>query len=234
MTTEPVRPLGDVDGYGQFCAIGLAMDTIGDRWTMLILRDLARTPLRVRDLEAINPGMSPNLLTLRLRKLEEAGIVEGQQEPNWGGHIYALTDETRAVLVPVLTAVANLGTFLVDRIAPEEMVAIDVPGVLMDQMNLNGHYVNARPSELAGHMVLDISGEPIHILITPGWFHASTEAPDTAQEVMSTLTFFSATVLMRIMARGLAIDEAETAGMLQVEGDRDAGLELLRLLSFGA
>ena len=63
------------DTYSQGCPIAVALDTIGDRWMLLLLRDLAHAPMRYSDLQAINPKMSPNLLSKRLRQLQDAGLV---------------------------------------------------------------------------------------------------------------------------------------------------------------
>ena len=63
--------------YGQYCSVAKALDILGDRWTLLILRELlARGACRYTDLRAGLPGIATNLLADRLRELEAAGIVE--------------------------------------------------------------------------------------------------------------------------------------------------------------
>lgn len=230
MSNEPSRPLIDTPGYGQLCPMGFALDAVGDRWTMLVLRDLARTELRFRDLQAINPGMSPNLLTLRLRKLEQAGLVERRPVPPGNTVVYALTDDTRDKLLPVLIATAELGSFLIDRLPTQDLATMDLPNVLARQMNLNGHFVTARPSDLTGYFLLDLSGIATHVTVGPTFFSASPDAPHGPPD--ATLTFFPPTSLMRIMGHSLTIAEAEATGLLTIDGDRDGALELLRLLSF--
>jgi DNA-binding HxlR family transcriptional regulator len=230
MTTDSERPLRDADGYGQLCAVGFALDTIGDRWTLLVLRDLARTPLRFRDLQAINPGMSPNLLTTRLRKLEDADLVERTPLQHGPGHLYALTPDTRDMVLPVLTATANLGAFLIDRIPLDQLMAMDLPTVLTDQMRLNGHFMTARATDLRGNFTLDMGGIATYIKIDDAGFQTSSDAPENPP--IATITCFPPTVLMRIMGHGLSVDDAEAAGLLQIHGDRPAALELLLLLSF--
>ncbi len=234
MSTESTRPLSEADGYGQLCALGFALDAIGDRWTLLVLRDLARAPLRFKDLQAINPGMSPNLLTARLRKLEGAGLIERRPAPYGATGLYALTDDTRDVVMPVLTATANLGAFLIDRLPLEDIMAMDMPQVLADQMTLNGHFVNARQSDLTGYFLLDMAGFETHISIESTGFHASQDVPSEVGPPRATLNFFPPTVLMRIMGDTMTIDEAEAAGLMQIIGDRTAAVELLRLLSFAS
>src|ERR1700746_3038811 len=64
-------------GYGQDCPVAHTLDIVGERWTFLILRDLLRQgPRKFQDLEASLAATGPNTLSARLKRLEEAGIVE--------------------------------------------------------------------------------------------------------------------------------------------------------------
>lgn len=75
--------------YGQFCGLALALDRIGDRWTLLIVRELMAGPARFGELHQGLPGIATNLLTGRLRDLEEEGlVVRRAQDPP----VYALTE----------------------------------------------------------------------------------------------------------------------------------------------
>jgi DNA-binding HxlR family transcriptional regulator len=68
--------------YGQYCAIAKSLDVIGDRWTLLIVRELLlRGPCRYTDLRNGLPGIATNLLAERLRDLEEAGVVSREEAP---------------------------------------------------------------------------------------------------------------------------------------------------------
>lgn len=63
--------------YGQLCAVARALDVVGDRWTLLLVRELLIEPTRrFSDLQRGLPGIAPNLLTQRLRDLEEHGVIE--------------------------------------------------------------------------------------------------------------------------------------------------------------
>lgn len=64
------------DGYGQYCPITRAVEVLGERWSMLIVRDLLCGMTRFNDLSRGNPRLSRTLLSKRLRQLEEAGIVD--------------------------------------------------------------------------------------------------------------------------------------------------------------
>src|SRR5947207_12707682 len=68
--------------YRQYCALARALDVVGDRWTLLIVRELGlRGPSRYTDLQYGLPGIATNLLADRLREMEEAGIVRRREAP---------------------------------------------------------------------------------------------------------------------------------------------------------
>lgn len=67
--------------YRQYCALAKTLDVIGDRWTLLIVRELLLGPCRYTDLQRGLPGIATNLLADRLRQLEEAGIVRREAAP---------------------------------------------------------------------------------------------------------------------------------------------------------
>src|SRR5687768_10280070 len=64
--------------YRQFCGLARALDVVGDRWTLLIVRELLVGQRRFGDLQAGLPGIATNLLTKRLRQLEQDGLVARQ------------------------------------------------------------------------------------------------------------------------------------------------------------
>src|SRR5919109_2741639 len=68
--------------YGQFCAMAKALDVVGDRWSLLIVRELMLLgPSRYTDIQNGLPGIASNLLADRLRRLEEAGVVKRELAP---------------------------------------------------------------------------------------------------------------------------------------------------------
>jgi DNA-binding HxlR family transcriptional regulator len=101
--------------YRQNCALAMTADLIGERWSMLLIRDLLVGPKRYKDLNKSLQGMGTNLLASRLKELEAAGIIERQQDDR-GTRTYALTDSGRA-LEPAILALVRWGlTYLPDRI----------------------------------------------------------------------------------------------------------------------
>jgi DNA-binding HxlR family transcriptional regulator len=77
--------------YKLLCPIARALDRIGDRWTLLILRDLQAGPARFSDLQTGLVGIAPNLLTDRMQKLMDDGLVE-KKKGEFGVVLYVLTD----------------------------------------------------------------------------------------------------------------------------------------------
>ncbi|MBO8193006.1 helix-turn-helix transcriptional regulator [Streptomyces oryzae] len=95
--------------YDQFCAMARALDSVGDRWTLLIVRELLAGPRRYTDLHADLPGVSTDVLAARLRHMEGEGLAERRRQPRpASGYVYELTERGRALL-PVLTALASWG-----------------------------------------------------------------------------------------------------------------------------
>lgn len=95
--------------YGHYCAIATALDTVGDRWTLLLIRELMAGPRRYTDLAEGLPGISTDLLATRLRDLEDKGLVEREVlPPPAASKVYALTDDG-AALEPILVALARWG-----------------------------------------------------------------------------------------------------------------------------
>ena len=96
-----------VHSYKQFCGVALALDVLGERWTLLIVRDLMLGPRRYSDLHRSLAGITTNLLAARLKMMEAEGLVEKRSPESGHGHVYALTREGRSLEALVLA----LGAF---------------------------------------------------------------------------------------------------------------------------
>ncbi|MEL6893010.1 MAG: helix-turn-helix domain-containing protein, partial [Actinomycetota bacterium] len=95
--------------YGQYCGLAAALDLLGERWTLLVVRDLLPGPRRYQDLLDGLPGLATDLLTARLRTLESAGLVERRRLESPGrGWVYELT-ERGASLRPIIEGLALWG-----------------------------------------------------------------------------------------------------------------------------
>jgi DNA-binding HxlR family transcriptional regulator len=90
--------------YGDYCGLAHALDLVGSRWTLLIVRELLTGPKRFTDLEQGLPGVPTNILSARLRELEDAQLVERHLLPRpASGVVYELTDYGRELQGPILS-----------------------------------------------------------------------------------------------------------------------------------
>src|SRR5919108_345576 len=106
--------------YQQYCGLARALDLAGDRWTLLIVRELVPGPRRFTDLIDGLPGISRNLLTERLRVLEHDGIIARQElPPPAARQVYELTVEGRDLATAMTPLIAWGARRLGDR-KPEE------------------------------------------------------------------------------------------------------------------
>ena len=105
--------------YGQYCSIAKALDVIGDRWTILIIRELLiRGACRYTDLKNGLPGIATNLLSDRIRELESAGLIQREDAPPpIAATVFRLT-EAGGQLQPVVDAIARWGVRYMIEPAP--------------------------------------------------------------------------------------------------------------------
>src|SRR4051794_39230206 len=84
--------------YNQFCPLAHALDVVGERWTLLIVRELLTGPRRYKDLSEALPGLSTNLLSERVKALESQGLVSRRVlPPPAGSTVYELTPSGHAL-----------------------------------------------------------------------------------------------------------------------------------------
>ncbi|HEY8373092.1 MAG TPA: helix-turn-helix domain-containing protein [Pseudonocardiaceae bacterium] len=94
--------------YDHYCPIARALDSLGERWTLLIIRELLAGPRRYSELLADLPGVSTDVLATRLREMERDGLVHRRKAARTAGHVYELTVDGQRLL-PVLEALADWG-----------------------------------------------------------------------------------------------------------------------------
>jgi DNA-binding HxlR family transcriptional regulator len=104
--------------YNQNCPIARGLDVLGERWTLLILRELVGGPRRYGDLRTELPGIATNLLAERLKELQDAGLVDRTDLPApIGRTVYTLSDVGWQRVLPILQSIAWFG---LDRLDPIE------------------------------------------------------------------------------------------------------------------
>jgi DNA-binding HxlR family transcriptional regulator len=120
--------------YKQYCGLARALELVGERWALLIIRDLSVRPRRYTDLLEGLPGIPTNVLSTRLKELERSGIVERRVAPApQRGILYALTPAGQALEPAVLTlgrwGAAQLGDPRPGEIVTPESVTMSLRGV---------------------------------------------------------------------------------------------------------
>jgi DNA-binding HxlR family transcriptional regulator len=204
--------------YGQYCSIAKALDVIGDRWNLLIVRELLmRGPCRYTDLLEGLPGIATNLLADRLRELERLGIlVREDAPPPVATALFSPTERGRA-LWPVLLELGRWGAPLMtergaDTTFRSNWLALPVQLFLSDQASDSGPVAIEVRTQGETAVVEVVDGE---LTTRPG----SHENPDV------TLSGAPELVIGLVGGR-LSVEAASSAG-LELSGDLDALRRLL-------
>jgi DNA-binding HxlR family transcriptional regulator len=207
--------------YDQYCPVARALEVVGERWTLLVARELLLGPRRFTDLMAGLPGISANVLAGRLKDLEEEGMVARRTlPPPAASAVYELTPEA-AGLVSVLAAMAEWGmTMLGEPRADDE-----VRGGWI----VLGLAVTAPAPDVADGTTyeLHVDGEVLHVQVRDGNLQPHQGPADDPEAVLT----MDAAGLADLSVGRLDVDEALAAGRVTVEGDEDAARRLLRSFS---
>ena len=113
--------------YRDACGIARALDVVGERWALLVVRELLLTPQRFSELRHALPHVSSNLLADRLRELEQNGVIRRGQAPGNDSRVYELTERGRK-LEPILLALGDWG---IDAPQPPAPTALSATSVLI-------------------------------------------------------------------------------------------------------
>lgn len=109
--------------YGQYCGVVTALEQVGERWALLIVRDLLVGPRRYGDLKNGLPRIPTNILSKRLKELQEAGVVRRVPLAH-RGLVYELTDRGRA-LEPLMLALGEWGFGAMGEPEPDDIITLD-------------------------------------------------------------------------------------------------------------
>ncbi|WP_037316983.1 winged helix-turn-helix transcriptional regulator [Amycolatopsis orientalis] len=195
--------------YGQYCGLARSLEVVGDRWNLLIVRQLLIAPARYRDLLDGLPGIATNLLADRLRDLEASGVIERRLAGSGSVVEYALTPwgaELRRPIeglirwsAPLMTRGPDGDTFR------PEWLALAVPALLDAR-------VGTRPSATIG---LEIGGPPYQLRATRAGFEV---VPRDGRDLDATVRAEPAYVLA-LAAGALSLGDARALGAVEVDGD---------------
>jgi DNA-binding HxlR family transcriptional regulator len=199
--------------FEQYCPVAHALGLVGDRWSLLIVRDLLNGAKRYTDLLAGLPGIGTNILAARLRALEDAGIVAKRRlPPPAASTVYDLTDYG-AELREVFFALARWGAR-----------SLGPPGAgdeLYPEWGLNAAAALFAPEEARGiedTYVLKIGDDTFTVRVEEGQMHAELGEGEGADVVIETdmKGFFD--LASGDVMPGMALER----GLVKVEGDRAA------------
>jgi DNA-binding HxlR family transcriptional regulator len=202
--------------FGQYCGLARALDIVGERWALLIIRDLLVRPRRFSDLRDGLPGIPSNVLSTRLKELEAAGVIERQLLPApERGVVYALTDRGRALDDAVLRlarwGAAGLGDPRPGEVVTAESLVMALRSTFRPEA---ADGVDATWELRAGDVVL-------HARVAGGTLAAGVgPAPGAADLVITVADGDGPPPLKAIMAGELSPDEAVGSGAVELTGRR--------------
>jgi DNA-binding HxlR family transcriptional regulator len=197
--------------YGDPCGIARALDVVGERWALLVVRELVFGPKRFSDLRG-SLGLSPNVLTQRLGELEAAGVVQRRTS---GGALYELTAWGRD-LHPILVELGRWGARSLHR--PAGTLTADA---LM--LALETTFVPANASDLQATYELRLGDERFTVDVRDATIAITRGSPARADVVIETDP-----ESLRALAFG---DRDRSSAPLPVQGDARLGRRFFRLFA---
>jgi len=198
--------------YGDGCGIAHALDLVGERWALLIVRELLLGPKRFTDLRDGLPNASPNVLAQRLRELEQASVVRRRKlPPPASSRVYELTDWGRE-LEPVIRTfglwAVRSPTFPHDAPVGTDSLVLAL-GTLFDADAAEG---------LSASYELRLGESSFRARIADGTIELRRGPADDADAIVVT----AADTLAAILWGDRELDDAVQAGEVRIDGDRRA------------
>ncbi len=202
-----------VRSYGDRCGIARALDVVGERWALLVVRELVLGPKRFSDLRAGLPGVGPDVLAQRLRELETAGLLRRTRlPPPAAARVYELTSRGRE-LEPVLLALGRWGSGV--PMPASEVFGAD--SVVLGMKTLYTGGIQGTFELLLGEEVFTLALEIRAFSVVRG--HAVDAVALVETDPLT---------LAGLLWHGTALTEAVARGAAHVRGDRRALRRFLR------
>jgi DNA-binding HxlR family transcriptional regulator/putative sterol carrier protein len=196
--------------YGQYCGLAYALDLVGERWALLIVRDLLMAPRRFTELLRGLPGIPSNVLAARLKELEQNGVVARRVAPRpRTGVVYELTEYGRELEEIVL----GLGLWGARSLGEPKEGDVVTPAALV--VALRAGFQPRAARGLRATYELRVGDVVVHARVAGGRLDAGEGPADEPDVVLE-----SDATLKRVMAGELTIDEALASGRLRAEGNR--------------
>lgn len=159
--------------YNQNCPIARGLDVLGERWTLLILRELIGGPRRYGDLRAELPGIATNLLAERLKELQDAGLVDRTDLPApIGRTVYTLSDMGWQRVLPIMQSFAWFGLDYLDPIGEGPVTPLNgfLAGILLG-------FDSGKAAGLEAACRAEIDGRRFDFVVTQGRLAAGRGEP---------------------------------------------------------
>jgi DNA-binding HxlR family transcriptional regulator len=206
--------------YGEACRFAYALDLVGERWALLIVRELLLGPKRFTDLRAGLPHASTNILADRLRELKHNAVVRRRKlPPPAGSSVYELTEWGRE-LEPVVT---QLGAWGARSPIPPDSQSIGPDSIVLA---LGSLFDAEAAGDLVASYELRIGEENFRVEVAGG--EVELERGFTADPV-ATLAFPDAPTMAAVLTAQLSLEDALASGALQVDGGKKSAKRFLHL-----
>jgi DNA-binding HxlR family transcriptional regulator len=206
--------------YGEACRFAYALDVVGERWALLVVRELLLGPKRFTDLRAGLPHASSNILSERLRDLEQGGVIQRRKlPPPAASTVYELTEWGRE-LEPVVT---KLGAWGARSPIPPDSQEIGPDSIVLALRSLFDPKV---AGELDAAYEVKIGEDRFRIEIANGELELARGA---AENPAATIAVADAPTFGAVIATQLPLDEALATGAAQIAGSKQAAKRFLRL-----
>jgi DNA-binding HxlR family transcriptional regulator len=200
--------------YRQYCGVARALDLVGERWTLLLVRNLLLGPRRYSDLLAELPGITTNLLARRLRDLEEAGLIERDERPRPApASLYRLTADG-AALEPVIMELGRWGGRYLG--APRRDDTLDIGWALL---SMKRRYRGG----LTAVVALDLGERRFELAFRPDYLAVQErDSPHAALRLSG-----SADSIRKLWWLGVPAEQLRRDGALVVDGPEPLWADLL-------
>lgn len=200
--------------YDQYCTVARALDVVGERWTLLIVRELLTGPRRFKDLLEGLPGIGTNLLAGRLKALEEGGILRrAVLPPPAGSKVYELTELGRS-LEPVIVELSRWGSRLLGTPRGEDDLRPAWAAVALRSV-----FDAEAACGLKETYEFRIDGEMFHVRIEEGGVEARQGSATDPDLVVAGAT----EAFLAVAAGRVKPEEAVETGSIRVEASREDG-----------
>lgn len=200
--------------YNQLCGLAYALDIVGERWTILIIRELLPGPRRFKDLIDGLPGISTNLLTERLKDLEHHQVIRRRVlPPPAGSTVYELTAVGRA-LEKSLLELGKWGR----QFVPSSMEGVNVLHVGSYALTPKTFFRAELAQGVNETYALYIGDEVQQARIADGEICVQQGEPSRADVAL----YAEVPIYLGLLLGEIELDEAIAEGLLRVEGDPEA------------